>query len=126
VLARLRNVLLIFTLLAATGAHWGVLQSVAWTTMLAQNLRADGFTEAVTRTFDGQHPCPLCKAIAAGKRSEKKAEFTLPLVRFEFPPAQPCSVVIAPESVPLLPAANVFAESLTRQPPTPPPRFLAA
>lgn len=123
-LARLRNIVLIFTLLAATGAHWGVLQSVAWTTMLAQNLRADCFTEAVTRTFDGQHPCSLCKAIAAGKRSEKKAEFTMPLVRFEFPPAPQCSLVIAPESVPLSPAVNVFAEGLSQQPPTPPPRFL--
>jgi hypothetical protein len=55
-------------LVAGTGAHWGALQSVAWTRMLAENLRTVLFADAVVRTFDGQHPCSLCKVIA--KREE--------------------------------------------------------
>jgi hypothetical protein len=125
-LARARNLMLIFSLLAATGAHWAILQSFAWTTMLAQNLRADCFTEAVTHTFDGKHQCDLCKAIAAGKKSEKKAEFTAPLMRFEFPPAQRCPAVVAPDRFARLPLANESAESLFQQPPTPPPRSIFA
>jgi hypothetical protein len=125
-LVRARNLMLIFALLAATGAHWAILQSFAWTTMLAQNLHVDSFTEAVTRTFDGKHPCNLCKAIAAGKSSEKKAEFTAPLMRFEFPPAPRCPAVIAPDRFVRLPLVNESAESLSQQPPTPPPRSIFA
>ena len=35
-----------------SGVHWGALQSVAWTRMLAENLRTTSFTEAVVRTFN--------------------------------------------------------------------------
>ena len=73
-------------LIAATGAHWALLQSVAWTTMLADNLRTHSLSESVARTFDGKYPCPLCKAIAAAKKSEKKSEFTLQTQKLEFPP----------------------------------------
>ena len=30
--------------------------------------------EAVAQTFDGAHPCSLCHAVAAGKKSEKKSD----------------------------------------------------
>ena len=70
------------------GAHWALLQTVAWTTMLADNLRTHSLSESVARTFDGKYPCPICKAIAAGKKSEKKNEFTLQTQKLEFPPAQ--------------------------------------
>ena len=67
---RIGNCLVIAALVATTGAHWALLQSVAWTTMLADNLRAYSLSESVARTFDGKFPCPICKAIAAGKKSE--------------------------------------------------------
>ena len=38
---KLGHILLIVALLAAVGGHWIVLQSVAWTNMLAGNLRTD-------------------------------------------------------------------------------------
>ena len=49
------------------GPQWTALQTVAWTTMLANNLRTEFVTKAVSNTFDGEHPCPLCKALAAAK-----------------------------------------------------------
>ena len=36
--------------------------------MLADNLTTHSFGAALQRTFDGKHPCPLCKAIAEGKK----------------------------------------------------------
>jgi len=125
-LARVRNAALVCLLLATTGAHWAVLQSVAWTTMLAQNLRADCFTQAVTRTFDGQHPCNLCRAIAASKQSEKKADFTSPINPFVFPPAPQGVTLAAPDLEARWPVTDHSAESLSRQPPTPPPRAVLA
>lgn len=114
--------MVIAALVLVTGVHWAALQTVAWTTMLADNLRMHSVVEAVTCTFDGKHPCCLCKAIAAGKKSEKKNEFSLQLKKLEFPPASELFVLIAPSRFEILPPANTFADSLTQTPPNPPPR----
>jgi hypothetical protein len=122
VLARFGKYLVVVALVTATGLHWAVLQSVAWTTMLADNLCTQSLTEAVTHTFDGRHPCCLCKAIAAGRKSEQKKEFTAPIQNLEFPPVKENFVLIAPSRFQLLSQADTFADSLTQRPPTPPPR----
>jgi hypothetical protein len=122
VFARIAKMVVIVTLVATTGAHWALLQSVAWTTMLAENLSCGSVSQAVSRTFDGKHPCPICKAIAASKKSEKKKDSTLQLQKFEFP--------LAAEN-PLLPVPPQFETPLSsdslpkvhiQSPPVPPPR----
>ena len=50
--ARFGKCCVIVALVLTTGAHWAVLQTVAWTTMLATNLRTHSVAEAVTRTFE--------------------------------------------------------------------------
>ena len=55
---------MVAALVLTTGAHWAALQTVAWTTMLANNLCTQSVSEAVSHTFDGEHLCPLCRAIA--------------------------------------------------------------
>ncbi len=107
--ARFGKSCVLVALVISTGAHWAALQTVAWTTMLADNLRTHSVVEAVTRTFDGRHPCCLCQAIAAGKKSEKKNEFTLQLKKLEFPPAAVRFVLVAPSRFELLPLADAFA-----------------
>ena len=123
---RFGKIFVVVALIAATGAHWAVLQSVAWTTMLANNLCTHSLSESVARTFDGKYPCPICKAIAAAKKSEKKNEFTLQTQKLEFPPAKENPVLIAPSNFQLLAQMNFFADSLTQKPLTPPPRNLYA
>ena len=54
------------------GLHWGLLQTVAWTGMIISYSREATFKVAIGQTFDGAHPCPLCKAIAKGRAEEKK------------------------------------------------------
>ena len=108
------------------GAHWALLQAVAWTMMLADNLHSRSFHDAVTMTFDGQHPCPICQAIAAGKKSENKSETVSPALKLEFPPAAEHFVLIAPSQFELLPLENSSAKSSAQKPPLQPPRgFLA-
>jgi hypothetical protein len=109
-------------LTAMLAGHWAFLQSVAWTTMLANNLCTQSFADAVTHTFDGKHLCPLCRAIAAGKKSEKKNEFSFQTQKMEFPPTRQNVALIAPSQFELLPLANDFADSVFSRPPTPPPR----
>jgi hypothetical protein len=122
VFVRLGHVLMLVALLAASGAHWAALQSVAWTTMLAKNLQSASVSAALEKTFDGRHPCPLCKAIAAGKSAEKKTDFTLELKKLEYPPAPEGFVLVAPAQFQLLPQVNFSAPALTHEPPVPPPR----
>jgi hypothetical protein len=114
--------LVIAALVATTGAHWALLQSVAWTTMLADNLRTHSLSESVARTFDGKHPCPICRAVAAGKKSEKQDAITLKMQKLEFPPVKENPVLFPPANFQLLPLADCFAESFIPQPLTPPPR----
>ncbi len=62
-------------LLALTlGLHWALLQTVAWTGMLVSYSRDASFTEAVSKTFDGQHPCKMCKVIKTARAEEKQQE----------------------------------------------------
>jgi len=109
-------------LLAVTGGPWSIMQAVAWTTMLAGNLRLGSFSQAVTHTFDGQHPCSLCKAIAAGKKSEGKSELTPPVTWQEFLPVSGSFAWVESDRVPLVIVQAKIVQSLTEQPPTPPPR----
>ena len=85
VFVRLGKILIVLALVAALGAHWALLQTVAWTTMLANNLQSHSLSQAVTDTFDGNHPCPLCRAIAAAKKSEKKSEAVSSTVKTGIP-----------------------------------------
>ncbi|MCX6894418.1 MAG: hypothetical protein NTZ16_02705 [Verrucomicrobia bacterium] len=121
---RLGHLLLIVALLAATGGHWAVLQSVAWTTMLAANLTTDSFGEAVSKTFDGEHPCGLCCAVKAGKATEKKTDLPAPLKKFEYVNEAPRIVFAAPTAFTLLAARVQFPDFLSAAPPLPPPRGL--
>jgi|SRR5665213_1337404 len=121
--ARFARLLMVATLVVMTGAHWAFLQSIAWTTMLADNLSRAPLVEAVSRTFDGKRPCCICKAIAAGKKSEQKHDSSLQLKKFEFPPSQETSALFPPSRFTLLQASNIFSISFAGEPLVPPPRF---
>jgi hypothetical protein len=126
VLLRLAKFVLALALACSIGLHWTFFQSLAWTSMLADNLRNDSLAQAVTHTFDGQHPCPICKAIAAGKKSEKKSELAPHLKTLEFPPATEDFALIVPACFALPSCADIFARTLSEAPPTPPPRSTLA
>ena len=118
---RCGKILVILALVVSTGAHWGALQTVAWTAMLAGNLRTYPVAEAVSRTFDGKHPCCLCKAVAAGKESQKKT-LAIPMPKLEFPPVAEFFTLVAPPT--FRPASRTIPcmADWISQPPTPPPR----
>ena len=122
--ARFAKMAMIVTLVTTTGAHWAFLQSFAWTTMLAENLSHGSMSQAVSRTFDGQHPCPICKAIAAGKKSEKKKDSALQLQKFEFPLANENPALTAPCPYQPPPPSVAFPKVQIQRPPVPPPRGL--
>ena len=79
--------------------------------------------EALGKTFDGKHPCALCKAIAAGKKSEKKSEFPVAGKKFEFSYSATVFVFSAPTHFWKAAGLEVGADSLSHAPPVPPPKL---
>jgi hypothetical protein len=113
---------MVLALACSIGLHWAFLQSLAWSTMLVDNLTTTSFSTAVQRTFDGQHPCALCKVVAEGKKSEKKSDTVVTLKKFEGLHQVVSIVVFPPASFPSIEASVVFLQTLAHAPPTPPPR----
>ncbi len=119
----------VLALCLSVGLQWVVLQGIAWTGMMIKFSQQDSLAEAVSKTFDGEHPCPLCKAVKKGMDASsqgdsspntpagKDPEFklTLALVRipqFAFPQKQSHS----------WPTAHEVAVIRQEQPETPPPQ----
>jgi hypothetical protein len=122
VLRRIEQWTVVLLLAVLIGGHWIVLQSVAWAGMLVSYSHTSSVTEAWTKTFDGKHPCKLCKMVREGKKSESKQEMLKVEVKLEFSfvcgtawlfPPRPCSQFVVADSSAL---ARIEA------PLTPPPR----
>lgn len=122
---KIGHLLLIVALLGATGGHWAVLQTIAWANMLSQNLQSDSVATAISKTFDGAHPCKMCQRIAAGKQDEKKADLPLQVKKLEFVTDRPILVFSAPTDFCLVQVTTHSPDGLTHRPAVPPPRTAA-
>jgi len=106
------------------GGKWATLQSVAWTKMLYDYSSAGSFVEALTKTFDGLHPCNLCETIQQGQSEEKSQTAVLSNESKSGSYAvSPCSTIPLPRwcsfSYPW--PAGLFADGLVAGPPRPIP-----
>ena len=54
------------------GGPWAILQTGAWMGMIAAYSKDGDFSTAISKTFDGKHPCPLCCAVQDGRKQEEK------------------------------------------------------
>lgn len=54
------------------GGPLAALQTIAWVGMAVTYSQDDGVGSGIAKTFDGQHMCSLCKAIAKKRESEQK------------------------------------------------------
>jgi hypothetical protein len=79
-------------------------------------------TEALAKTFDGKHPCALCKQIAKGKATEKQSEFPPAGKKFEFSYAAVDFVFRAPTHYWTVRGLDERANPLNHAPPVPPPK----
>jgi len=110
-------------LIVAVGGHWAMLQSVAWVNMVVSYSQQAPLKEAISMTFDGEHPCNLCVAVKKGKQEEQersvlkvetKLDFVLLVQSTYLPPELPFT---------LLSSASDIVLPRTEAPPLPPPRF---
>jgi hypothetical protein len=124
VLKKLPRILIALALASSIGLHWAFLQVVAWTGMVISYSQDGTVTEAVVKTFDGKHPCCLCKQIDAGKKSERKTTVSITLKKLELISNSSLISVKAAADFNIVAASFGPPLQLSYQPPTPPPRGL--
>ena len=110
-------------LLQLLGGHWAVLQTTAWMGMLVQYSQQAGLKAGLAQTFDGEHPCSVCKAIQDGKKHEQKKA---PLLQVELKqdylaPGKRFQVHQRWVAV-KYPSASARLEGVAFEPAVPPPR----
>jgi hypothetical protein len=94
--------------------------------MLISRSVSTSVAAAIETTFDGQHPCPMCDAIADGKQAEQQSKLSFDLQKkvgdLKFTGIHPEDFVQQYSSSPMVWPISVF-DFLTRAeaPPTPPP-----
>jgi hypothetical protein len=126
VLSRLPKLLLALALASSIGMHWAFFQSLAWAQMVISYSQDAPLSEALVKTFDGKHPCKLCKNIAESKRTEKQSDSDLDLKKFEFSFASSAFIFQAPAFLDNPRPVNDSVSILARTPPVPPPRQFPA
>lgn len=116
--------LVVLALVVTTGGHWVVLQMCAWTGMLVRFSQEGSVSEAIWKTFDGKHPCRLCKLVRQGRAQERGQGTPIVVLKFDLlAPAERSSHLpdfgaglwVSFGSV-------VFAPQRPYSPPVPPPR----
>jgi len=64
-------------LFMAMGGPLALLQGIAWANMVHDFSKNGSLSQAVTKTFDGHHLCPLCQKLAKARAAEEKAPVTM-------------------------------------------------
>ena len=63
---------LVAALILSIGAQWMLVQGAAWFGMaLTYSVREGSVLKGLTQTFDGQHPCHLCKAVEQASQDDQ-------------------------------------------------------
>ena len=120
-LSRLSRAFVAIALALSVGAQWPLLQSIAWLNMLVTFSAEEGIHQAVVKTFDGKHPCKLCKFVEEGKQAEKKSPTQQTLKKLD--PMVLASSVIIIDRYPCQSASAgpSFCEPRSSPPLSPPP-----
>ncbi len=70
--SRTLQYLLVTALIVAVSGPWAVLQSVAWVGMVISYSQDATLSEAISMTFDGEHPCKICTVVKEGRKAEQE------------------------------------------------------
>ena len=116
------RILVVLALLLSAGGHWVVLQSVAWTNMLVERSREGTIMEAVRTTFDGAHPCGLCRKIESGRKEEKQEQKSQPVAKLKLFYETASCALFPPHGAQLNSNASAGGQLRIQVPRVPPPR----
>jgi hypothetical protein len=114
--------LVVTGLVFITGGHWAILQSAAWLGMFVNFSQRESVIVALEKTFDGQHPCHLCKAVQEGKKSQKKQELQKVETKLDFFCIKQLLAIEPPPPFSCPTASLNSLAGRSEAPPKPPPR----
>lgn len=114
--------LVVIALTFSVGAHWALLQSLAWVGMTVSYAKDAPLSVAISKALDGQHPCGICKFVQEGKKSEQKGEFHHLEVKLDLVFQGQRMDLDAPVVAPLCYEVGSDWLARTLAPPLPPPR----
>src|SRR3954469_20770351 len=115
--------LVVGALVLATGGHWALLQSVAWVGMAIQFSHTDGVSIALQKTFDGKHPCKLCKVVEQGRKCSQEQDLQKLEVKMDFFCVEQGSFAVPSLDFPLVSSSASLMLLHAEAPPLPPPRL---
>ena len=122
VFVRLSKWSVVLALVMVIGGHWALLQSAAWLGMAVSFSQTESVSVALEKTFDGKHPCPLCKIVKAGKASEKKQELLRLETKFDFLTDAGSCELFPPRPIRHFTPSSERADASRAAPLLPPPR----
>jgi hypothetical protein len=120
---RITNLILALTLVATIGGHWAFLQTVAWVGMTISYSQESCLSQAMAKTFDGKHPCKLCKFVSEGKKSEQKSEMKLQLKKVDYFTDSSTTFYFS-RQIQISHSVQPLLSARSLAPPTPPPLFV--
>jgi hypothetical protein len=118
----------LWAVFAMSGGQWVALQAFAWVRMTIQFSQQASLGTAISKTFSGKYPCPLCVKAQQGVNQNQQQPKKMPWLETERLPEALWEVrcLTAPPA-PVAPMwdscfALAYWSDLTEAPPTPPPR----
>jgi hypothetical protein len=113
--------MVVFALAFSLGLHWVFLQSAAWVGMMVSYSETASLKEALVKTFDGKHPCALCKIVQKGTQSSQKPGVHKQPTTSDFVLFAKHDLLYPPPFPPQLGTSD-HGVNRSERPPVPPPR----
>jgi hypothetical protein len=122
---RLSQFFLIGALMVSMGGHLAILQTFAWGNMLVDYSNETSLADAVEKTFDGDHPCHLCKLVEESKNEDDKKPVLKSQMKMEMAVPVPIKVPFPRSEELAFSVTSYFGADLKigRAVPVPPPRL---
>jgi len=114
----------IFALCCAIGLQWLALQSIAWTAMIVDYSKNASLCQAIAKTFDGAHPCSLCRVVNKANSTEKKSDLQLLTPKLDLICTKHAITLALPFISFDYANSNFRISEVGHSPPVPPPRSI--
>jgi len=116
--------LALVAVLMICGGHWTAMQAIAWARMLVDYTQRSGVVMAVSETFDGAHPCSMCRAVEKGSSEQKQPDVQASVLKITMLQWQPMRLIFQePGRIPWR-ISDWQMSARADEPSVPPPRMI--
>ncbi|MEY4484365.1 MAG: hypothetical protein RL693_1817 [Verrucomicrobiota bacterium] len=113
---------LMSALFLSVGLQWACLQSAAWVGMVVSYSRQVNLGTAIAMTFDGEHPCNICKAVKKGQENQTGKNTKPAIQKFYLMVTKVDRIFFEHGSMKVAGGLVLVSSNPHSRPPTPPPR----